>query len=286
VASEWAALLAASGNTAKARIVLDELLELNPSQARAWAMLVAILVQDKDEQGLARCIERMRLTGAGRGMILSVAEGHRALMRNAVDEAQAHFENVLALKPDHAHVLDVMLRLDVLQRREDDAAERARMLLTMDPGNALANYIRGSIQLRDGQLMLAEDSFRKSLAGARRSEVLNDLAWLLQTREAYEEAERLAREALEMNDAFAGAWDTLGVILTKTERLSEAEEALTRSLAGAQGNPEVLLHLAELYARKGDKKRLRELVETLTEQERYLSRKQLKALGRLRAESE
>ena len=282
VALELAGVLAASGNTARARVILEELIELEPRSVRAWALLTTVFVQERDEKSLAECVEKMKQAKIGRSGVRVMAEGHLALMRNEPSKARSHFERILAMDPNQVHALEMMLRLDLQQGRSEDAEAHVKRLLSLDSGNALANSIKGSIQYSRGNLLLAEDSLRKALETVRAPESLNDLAWILQEREMYEEAEQLAREALEVKKQFPGAWDTLGVILTKTGRTSEAEEALKKSQSLLGDNPIVHLHLAQLYKKTGNTAELDRMLELLAGDAAGLSREQLRLLEKLR----
>jgi len=263
MALEWGSLLAAAGQTDRARIVLEEVIGLDPAVDQAWAALVAVLVHEGDEAALAQCIDRMEKGEGGNAMTLAVARGHLAFLRRDLDAAREAFNRALRLSPNHVHALSMLLRLDAMQGREAPAERHVRALLSLDPDNALANHINGTLQLKQGNLLLAEDSFRRALQSERAPMVLNDLAWLLQMKGEYAEGEALAREALEKTPDSAEAWDTLGVTLTKAGRIEEAREALDRALALSQANPEVMLHMAQLHAEAGDRSALAELVEML-----------------------
>jgi len=141
----------------------------------------------------------------------------------------------------------------------------------MDLGNALGNHVLGSIQLKNGEYVLAEDSFRKSLEREKSAGVLNDLAWLLQECGLYAEAEKLVRDALQIEARNHCALDTLGVILMKIDRLDEAEKALERSLSVFQGDLRVFVHMAEVQAQKGNKERVLDLVHMLSKKWDQLS---------------
>ena len=93
--------------------------------------------------------------------------------------------------------------------------------------------------------------------------MLNDLAWVLQSRGDLAGAEPIVREALTLNDKLANAWDTLGVILMRRGAHAEAEEALRKSLALFAENPVVQLHLAQLAEKRGEAGKAADLADEL-----------------------
>ena len=283
VAIEWASILSVHGNTAKARVVLNELLEKEKPPLKAWQLLVAILIQDKDQEELKRCIERMRIELSGNSVVTIMAEGNLAVMQNDLDAAREYFAAVLARAPQNQQVLNVLLKLDMLQGRMDKAEKHAHRLLLLDGDNYFANYITGSIQLQKGESLLAEDSMRKALDSMRSPALLNDLAWTLQTLEKYDEAEKFARESIERSSKFGGAYDTLGVILMKQKRYPESEEVLNKALVMMNGLPAIRLHMAELHEMAGDKAKLAQDIKQLEKQQEHLSDQQHETLKKLKS---
>jgi tetratricopeptide (TPR) repeat protein len=282
VALEWASILAVHGDTAKARVVLNELLEKEKPPAKAWQLLVAILTQDKDQAEMQKCIEQMRIKLPENNVVTIMAEGNLALMKNEFETAREQFETVLAMTPKNQQVLILLLKLDVIQGRMDKAEKHAHQLLLLDADNSLANYLTGGIQLQKGELLLAEDSMKKALEGMRSPAILNDLAWVLQLLKKYDEAEKLAREAVEQNTEFAGAYDTLGVILTNLDRFPEAEEVLNKALVMMKGHPDPLFHLAELHEKMGDKNKLSRDIKRLDKLQEHLTDNQRNELEKLK----
>jgi len=151
----------------------------------------------------------------------------------------------------------------MFRANKSDTELHARMLLSIDAANALGNFAMGQVKADMGEYELAEDFLRRSLEAGRGVSALNNLAWALAQLEKYEEAEALAREALETCPEMAELWDTLGFILLRTERLEEAEEALRKSLSLSPSTPHVLFHLAECQLAKGEKDAARNAIGLL-----------------------
>jgi Flp pilus assembly protein TadD len=63
----------------------------------------------------------------------------------------------------------------------------------------------------------------------------------------------MTRAALDMRSDMYQAWDTLGVILTKTGRLKDADDALRKALALFADDPVVHMHKVELLLLRGER---------------------------------
>jgi tetratricopeptide (TPR) repeat protein len=283
-ALEWVQIYLATGEFDRARVQLEELVELNPRNQSAWTLLAALHYSRQDEAGLQACLKQIEQSSQPTfaGLIL---QGLIAMDRQNLENARRFFEQALVQQPRNSILLGLMLQLDVRMNRPAEAEARVRQLLELDPEHAEANYILGSLQFRRLQVALAEASYRRSLARERKAETLNDLAWLLQTKGAFEEAETLAREALERNPLIATLWDTLGVILRKRGRLAESETALLKAASLNTEQLSIQVHLAELYAAQGARDKVRTLIVRLLERADELDVDDRNALLRLRNEN-
>ena len=260
------------GELDKADSRLGELIRAHPDWMQVWPMRVLILVQRNDQEGLEKCIEDMKeVQNSPLSEVCDTASGYLSLMRNDFEQARVSFEKALARRPDSVPFLELLLRLDMIQSRKDAALRHVKMLLGLSPDHAFGNYILATIQITGGEYELAEDSLRKSLETRKIPEAYNDLAWVLQWRGAYDEAEKMARSALQMNDRLYQAWDTLGVILMKAKRLDEAEKAFDKAFSMFQDDMSLFVHMAELQALKGNGKKALELANRALERPDTLS---------------
>lgn len=262
IAMEYAVMHLASGETGKARVILQELVDLNPSMTSAWALLAGVFMAENDTKGLEEC-ERKLSRAKAQDFITTVVLAQIALRQSRMVEARTYLDQALAMRPSTPLLLDLLLRLDVQEARRDWAAGHIRSLLLLDPGHPFANQVLASMQLERKEYSQAENSLRKSLARQSDPGVMNDLAWVLQEEGQLDEAESLVRAALKGNAKMGTAWDTLGVILTKRGKLAEAGEALQKALSLAPDFPMGQLHLAILYEKKGELQKAAELTENL-----------------------
>lgn len=267
LALDRATILLMSNRHTDARKILEALLKERPQLAQAWVMLVTVLLQDDaskaDPEALDQCVRK--LADLKQEYSLCLARGQIAMARNNLTESRRHYERALALRPGDVPVLEILLRLDYFEGKPTHAQNHVRRLLSAAPDSALGNYVLGSLQLMNNQTALAETSFRKSLQNQRMPEVLNDLAWLLQEKGAYTEAETLARESVEKNPTLYHAQDTLGVVLLRTGRLDEAEKAFTDALAVRSSYVRAMLHLVEVHLKRGNTAEGRQMLTSMAD---------------------
>jgi tetratricopeptide (TPR) repeat protein len=266
---EWASLNVAAGKIAEARIVLEELTSLHPKLTIAQMMLADTLLHQNDRDELSDFIANLHSLPQGDG-IASYVRAQMAWKEQDLATTRRELEQALQVWPSHQLLISQLLRLDLLEGEEDSQRRHALRLLKLDPQNPLGNYTIGSLHIVSREYELAEDSLRRSLDARRSPEALNDLAWLVFRKRGYEEAEKLARESLELNKKIYATWDTLGLVLMRIGRLEEAEEAFKQSLSLFQGDLRVLLNMAELKSLQGDKKQAREMLERVQSQSHQL----------------
>lgn len=280
IAQEWALIYLLCGYPDRARILLEEIIALEPNSIRANTLLLGTLALQHDEKGLELFIQRVESIARTKHLQY-IARGQLALLRGKWNDAREHFERALSFAPNDISVLEQLLRLDTNEGRSNLARKHAVAILKLDPGNALANYIMGTLHYKDGHLDIAEDSFRRSLQRDKTPYALNDLAWILYKRQQLHEAEQIIREAIRMDEQLYQAWDTLGMILLKQGVLDEAEKALQRAVSMAPDKPECIVHLAELQYRKGNREHAKELLQVASKLRERMSMEDQDALDYL-----
>jgi tetratricopeptide (TPR) repeat protein len=247
---EEALLEGLSGNPANAVKLLTELVRDKPENFRAWAALAVTATQVNDQKTLEQALEKLEAAKMVSPAIrLTMAQ--IALSRGDRAAARRHLEDLLKFQPRDVDALQMLLRFDVYEGQRDAAERHVESLLSADPRNAFGNYILGTIQVFNEQFALAESSYRVSLETERLPGTLNDLAWLLLRRGNTEEALKLIRESLALDDRNSAAWDTYGTLLLRLNDLQEAEKAFQKALALRPGSTHILLNTALLYEKKG-----------------------------------
>lgn len=250
---EWATFYMVTGDFAKAKALLTPVVEEKPDFVRAWAMLAAIQIEEKDALGLYDSVRRIQRIKAGNELLLAVASGYLAMMQNDMDSAAVAFEKALSLRPNDVQLTEWLLRFDLLQGYGERVESRLQQLLGLDPGSAFGNFVRAGIQMQSGENDLARDSLARSLERKKTPEALNDLSWLELKAGELAPAEAHVREALALRPDLYQAWATLGEILVKAKRVDEGRQAFEKGLALSPQAAPILLQLASLELAAGHK---------------------------------
>ncbi len=261
---ERAMLMLAKGDLAAARKKLEELIELKPKWAVAWALLANVISQQGDHEALELCVRSIDAQQV-KGFAISLTLGRIEEEQNELGNARAHYSKALRIQPGSLLLLQLLLGLDVRQGRSDLGLGHARQLLALDSENAAAHLVLASLYMKNDDYELAEHSLRTCLKSGRSASLLNELAWVVAKQGRYKEARTYALEALGVDQESSSAWDTLGVIKMRMGELDEADDAFKKSVALNDEDLRVMLHIAELEKLKGNSARAKELVKMLQE---------------------
>ena len=185
------------------------------------------------------------------------------LAQGKVDDAIAHFEAALSLRPANAPAHANLAKAFLQQARFEQATAHAHQLLELEPDNQEARNVLGTIFARTGRLSQARDEWEKTLAINRDNGNANsNLAWLYATSpdeslrdsgKAVACAERALRLSGGRN---ALVFRTVAAAYAEAGRFSDAVQAAERGreLALKQGNPSLadeLIRNIELYSHGG-----------------------------------
>ena len=256
---EDAKLNALEGNTEAATEILLKVVADQPKNLRAWTMLALVA---KDKKVVDRATSTLAAAeSAPPQILLTLAEVARS--RGDRKGARGYLDRLVRASPNNTYALERLLELDVEEAKRESAELNIERLLKIDPRNAFANYILGTIQFARGDTVLAESSYRTCLEERQFPQAMNDLAWILQARGQYDEALSFVNKAIEVDRLAPFYWDTLGVIRMKMGQLDQAQEAFQTALGMQAGHPEIILHMAQLYERKGMKNEALKLADPL-----------------------
>jgi tetratricopeptide (TPR) repeat protein len=285
VALERAAVDLAANKPEEARITLTEVTELQPRNLQALGMLAVAVIQMRDfEECEKRILPRMEsVAGTPDNYLIHITRGQLAYTKGKdfYKQARDSFERASTLRPGLPLLMEWVLRLDFMLVDKDSAETHARQLLRADRDNGFANYIMGSLMLERGRRDAAEDYLRRSIGSSRSPEALNDLAELLRKTGNYEEAEKQARAAIDLAPDFYVTYDTLGGVLSDTERLAEAEQAYAKALELFQEDLRVHLNFAKLLYKQGNLVKAREMVAKINPRRSELPPAEQAELARL-----
>lgn len=170
----------------------------------------------------------------------------------AYDEAVEHYQEAAFIEPES---LDAVRGLGCalnLAGRPDEARDVLQRALTLAPQDAQTHFYLGNCLAQSGEHELAvrhlDTAYR--LTGDVRAG--GNLANALIETGAAGQAEAVLRQVLAADGGYAPAWNGLGGVLLKQERLAEAHQALTRAVELAPDFAEAMHGLARCLFRMGD----------------------------------
>lgn len=291
---DWALLHLMNNDLSAARLSLQKVTDLQPKSLQAWSLLAGVLLQQfdtaKDAPARKKILEELD------GIILpkmeSIADSPRdyfvqmtralVLMRKGRDHQKAARDALVAAsaaRPDATVVGDMILNLDIAMDDGESAEKHARQVLRQDRRNKLANYVMGSLRLKEGDYMTAETFLRLSveqdqpLAAAQ-----NDLAEVLRRLQRPAEAETFARAAVKTAPDLYVAWETLGsALLDQNKDLDDAESYVKKAIDLCKKETKgsdirMQITLARVQIAKGDLGRARATLRTIRSHQDELSK--------------
>lgn len=300
---EMAMLMLMNNDLDRARMEMQKVTDMHPKNLQAWSLLAGVLLQQADlakgDSTRAKVMDELEntilpkmeaLSSDPRDYFVQMTRGLVYMRKGPNFRKQARDALVIAAmsRPDVSVAGDMILGLDI-ELDDGEAAERhARMVLRRDRHNKLANYVMGSLRLKDGDYSTAETFLRLSIDGEKPiAAALNDLAEVLRRLQRYDEAEAFARKSVAAQPNLYVAWETLGSsLLDQNKNLDEAEKCVEKAIQLAKAELKVedirmQITLARVQIAKGslDKARttLRQLRKRAAELSNY-DRDQLETL--------
>ena len=258
------------------KAALRKLVDADAKDLQAWSLLAAVVFQQSDaskseaeKKALDEELESVILPAMERAGVaaenyyVQAVKGFLLLRKGASARREARSAFIAAAKarPDVAASQEMVIGLDISLGDRAGAESHAREILRRNRNAPLANYAMGSIRLGDGKLAEAEVYLRKAADAPRPPPLaLNDLAEVLRRTRRFDEAEYYARKAVKAAPKMAAAWDTLGAVLLDADKtLDEAESSvkraceLSKTASGGDGDVRMLVSLARVQLRRGDK---------------------------------
>lgn len=149
------------------------------------------------------------------------------------DIAERAFRKAVAINPNILWGHYQLARVLFTQGRHDEALHEINAELKANPGNLRSLYVRGLIFGYQGNLVNAENDFRRFVEWSPMEWAgYNDLAWILSKQRKYAEAEETIRAALEKvpdADNNPWLWNSLGVAYLNQAKYQQALDAFTKA---------------------------------------------------------
>jgi len=232
--------------------------------------VAAVLAQDSgDAELFEKAVESLkRLPSKSLQLRLFLAQ--LMLERQDWAGARMELETLTRMNPANARVWEALVRADFAERKREQAEDHVRVLLTLEPENALGNLMLASFQRERGQLALAESSYRTALKSERRPATLNDLADLLLHKGrdgrhpgALAEARALLDEAVSSQPDYLTAYATRAELNLETGDLDGAEADIQKVVSAASDSPLSMFLSARLYSERGNFAAARDLADSI-----------------------
>jgi len=293
---ESAMLAMMKGDSAAAKATLKAVTDADGKNMQAWSLLAAVTMQqidaEKDEKKKAAIMKELekeilpqmeQQAGDQLDYYLQATKGFISLRKGDAGRREARDAFVAAARqrPDISTTSDMVLGLDISLDDKEHAEAQARDMLRRNRNAPLANYVMGSLALGRGKDAEAESYLRKAADAAQPVPLaLNDLAELLRRAKRFDEAEKYARKATEKAPELYVAWETLGSVLVDAgdpARLDEAEAdirkacQLSKDKNGNEADVRMLISLARVQLKRGDKMRAKVTVRKVRARVKELS---------------
>ena len=160
------------------------------------------------------------------------------------------YERGLAVEPDNVELLNAVGFSLFQQGKSDEAIESLEKAIALDPQHAKAhnNIALASIDL--GELEVAEAHYRESLAIEPQAAIYNDLGFVLERQEMFDEAAEQYGKAVELDPTSSAARYNLGASLARAGAFEEAAKHLRIAI---EAKPDTRAHtgLGFVLARLG-----------------------------------
>lgn len=280
-----ATMLIFSNELDAARIVLNELIDIDPKNFQAVLLQIqlyhTIFEKNPDNadkraealKGIQKELDKLKDIEGSDSFVTSMAEGGYKQLINDYAGARASF--LVALKQSRSAkyinrninqtpIYEEILRMDISLNDKESARHHARQILHLDSNNWLANYALGSLALNVGELVEAEDYLQHSVDSNESLVALNDLAYTKFLLRKMKEATALIRRGIELDKNLYVLWDTYGCIKFAEHEYDEAEIYLKRSIQLFDGDLRPHLHLAQVYFKTQRYDECREVMRRLS----------------------
>ncbi|WP_292934460.1 tetratricopeptide repeat protein [Noviherbaspirillum sp.] len=207
--------------------VVPELVKVVPAAKKLAETSIAISKQFKE------LTPQQRAENEYRKALAAVQQGKTA-------DAIAGLEQALQLDAQHVAARQALIGVYLESKRQDDALNKAREGLTLDPAQPGLAMIAARLQLEKGALRPAIETLERTLPfAADHGDYQAFLAALLQRDERHKQAVEHYLQAVQRSPRNGVWWMGLGISLQAEQRFADAQEAFKRAKASNSLTPEL-----------------------------------------------
>jgi Flp pilus assembly protein TadD len=238
-----------AGDREACKDMLSEVVEQYPASQFPVCLLMFLALEDGNNYSVDRLAGKLKKFDQKRPVVyftLAALSAHNP----EIADPRENLEALTAFPGFAVSALERLMKLDLEEKRRNLLRDHVNRLLAVDPDHSFAHLALGKLQLRRGDIKLAETSFRKSIELDRTADGLNSLGWILTIRGRHEEALELADQAVKLTPDDPHIQDTRAIALMHLGRLEEAEAALR---VAVELNPDWIafqLHLVEVLEKQ------------------------------------
>jgi Tfp pilus assembly protein PilF len=253
------------GDAGAARKVLEEALQINPSDVLA---LRALNQSYETLKEAPMAVAKVSEYAARQPKSAGVQEFLGELLAGSGDlaGARAAFQAAKAADPQSVQADLSLVQVDLVEGKLDDAEHRLRAVLSANPADTTAHLWMGNLAASRGDYRTSEEQLRAVIAAdPDNHQALNNLAYILAERNQPGEALKFAQRAKELAPDRPVYADTLGWILYQQGLYASAIRELESAVA-KRADPIWQYHLAMAYAKAGDQDRARHVLQAALQQ--------------------
>ncbi|MDD4101756.1 MAG: tetratricopeptide repeat protein [Kiritimatiellae bacterium] len=286
---DWAALYLVAGDLARARVILQNIVEDTDASPMTLAMLAMVMIEQQDVNAVeTKVLPRLQKSVEGKeAYFAQVVQGRvwQSKGKAGYKNARLCFQRAAMMRPDVLPVLDVLLMLDVSLADSKAAAAHALSILRQIPEHPYANFIIGSLRLEQGEYGDAEKYLKRSVSGsAPRLAAMNNYAQALCRIRRLDEAEEMARRAVKHAPERYEAWSTLAFVLAEQGKIELALEALSKAHDFDKKDPRLFMVDALVSIKTGNLEAAEKAVGVVSEHSEVLSVAERRELQHLQDE--
>ncbi|MFP8879412.1 MAG: tetratricopeptide repeat protein, partial [Myxococcota bacterium] len=254
------------GNVERADALIEQATEANPEDPKPYLILSAYRGRQRDVAGaLAAAEKAIEIAPDDINANLRVAEvlvdiGYREDDSAKVTRGREIVESVLAKQPSHPSGLMIKSKIDLAEKKIDDAIASLRAAIDVEPELAQAHYILGTALSLRGEKAAARTELARALeidAGLLEArQVLARVHAMLGEHEyAIEEGRRFLRERPDAIDTRILVAQSLVILKRTDEALAELEQ-----IPEENRNVDVLFAMGRVHLRNGDRQIARDFM--------------------------